>query len=163
MRDNLLIAWLAALVAGVALGAVGARWLQRRDLAHAGRRPQPLAAAPVPTAPPIEGPSRLWVPLPGNRMELGLTGFWICLRTDLTGPLYRLWSPEGRLIHEGFDLPALKALAHNRPTGRPSHTAAGSTSNTSLTKCRVCGWLAWCSDTASGSWLTAMSTWWASA
>lgn len=48
--------------------------------------------------------------------------------------------------------------AHSRPTWRPSVTASGSTSNTSDTWCIVCGWLAWCSNTASGSWLMATST-----
>ena len=56
-----------------------------------------------------ERPSRAWIALPGNRIEYGASGFAITLHTDLTGPFYSLWTPEGRLITHGFDLPQCKA------------------------------------------------------
>jgi hypothetical protein len=61
---------------------------------------------------PVAGvPARRWHALPGNnRMELGATGFAITLHTEVTGPLYCLWTPEGRLVGtNAFDLPQCKA------------------------------------------------------
>jgi hypothetical protein len=54
-------------------------------------------------------PSR-WIALPGQRMELGATAFAISLHTGLSGSLYKLWSPEGRMCWEGYDLPYIKQL-----------------------------------------------------
>jgi hypothetical protein len=77
-----------------------------------GKAPGPATQANGSGPAPITSDAaRRWQALPGNdRMELGDTGFAITLHTDLTGPLYCLWTPEGRLVGtNGFDLPQCKA------------------------------------------------------
>jgi hypothetical protein len=57
-----------------------------------------------------------WIAMPGRRIELGATGFYISLHTAgeaerLAEPyLYRLWAPEGRLIAHSMDLQSLKTF-----------------------------------------------------
>jgi hypothetical protein len=57
-----------------------------------------------------------WIALPGNRIELGASGFYISLHTPraderLPEPyLYRLWTPEGRLVAYGASLQAHKDM-----------------------------------------------------
>lgn len=53
-----------------------------------------------------------WRALPGNnRLELP-SGFYIELYTSarMEDPFYRLFTPEGRLLFAGYDLPYCKAL-----------------------------------------------------
>lgn len=52
-----------------------------------------------------------WHALPGHRLELGATGFYIQLDLAAREPLYKLYSPEGRYYGWGFDLQGLKAAA----------------------------------------------------
>lgn len=55
-----------------------------------------------------------WHALPGNRIELGATGFAIEARyEDREGRVYRLWSPEGVLLASGgtMMLQGLKGMA----------------------------------------------------
>jgi hypothetical protein len=51
-----------------------------------------------------------WIALPGNVIELGASGFRITLNIGGAGYLYSLHAPEGRLLHQSHDLPAVKAL-----------------------------------------------------
>lgn len=89
----------------VALGAL-AMLLVAECLKLRRTAAQPAAAPPsAPAAPPSP-----WTALPGGRLELGASGFAITLHTGMSGSLYHLWSPEGRLIHHCFDLLYLKAL-----------------------------------------------------
>jgi hypothetical protein len=73
-------------------------------------RRQPLSAAER-----AVDPDR-WIALPGNRIELGASGFYVSLHTprpDERMPepyLYRLWTPEGRLVAFGSNLRAIKDM-----------------------------------------------------
>lgn len=99
-------------IASVVFAAIAAAaWLQKR---------------PRPPRPPVvdEQPSRRWIALPGQRIEHGATGFSITLHTGMTGPLYRLWSPEGRLLHECSDLPSLKHLGERLAAERDEFDCA---------------------------------------
>jgi hypothetical protein len=91
---------------------VGAAWAFAaflRPYASPPRR-QPLSAAEH-----AVDPDR-WIALPGNRIELGASGFYVSLHTprpDQSMPepyLYRLWTPEGRLVAFGSNLRALKDM-----------------------------------------------------
>lgn len=55
-------------------------------------------------------PPRKWHPLPGNRIELGNTGFAIQLHVGPAIYLYELLGPEGQCLSRGGDLPSLKQI-----------------------------------------------------
>ena len=81
--------------------------------AGAGQRTAPTAAE-LPALPKCELPATSapqWHALPGLRLELGATGYFILLGTQPMVPLYRLIAPEGYVAAFGVDLPALKNLA----------------------------------------------------
>ena len=69
----------------------------------------------APAAPKPAGSGPVWVPVPGGRLELVMDklsgcGFYIVLDPTPGQPLYRLHSPEGAPMYQGFDLPGLKAM-----------------------------------------------------
>lgn len=72
--------------------------------------PQQRPAAPV------------WSPLPGQRIELGSTGFQIVLNVGTFTPhlpgRYTLITPEGTIEVWGFDLGRIKAYAEERAAER---------------------------------------------
>jgi hypothetical protein len=92
----------AAQIAGLVLaGAIGAGgWLVALGLLGMLRAAR---AAPPP-------PAAAWAPMPGNRLELGDTGFYVSLNLMPAQPMYWLFSPEHFVVGYGGDLGALKSL-----------------------------------------------------
>lgn len=58
-----------------------------------------------------------WFSVPGGRLELGTTGFYIELRPRHRQP-YGLYSPEHQLLGNGNDLAGLKAFAAHQAEAR---------------------------------------------
>lgn len=65
-----------------------------------------------------------WAAMPGNRLELGSTGFYIALDLSPRQPLYKLHSPEHAMYAWGFDLPALKATGERYAREREEFVCA---------------------------------------
>jgi hypothetical protein len=104
------------------LGALLVLFIQQVYLARrsdlAVRLRQHLQATPpalpilgtIPAPEPAAGDaSRRWHAMPGNRLELADTGFYIVLDLSPTQPLYALYSPEHYRMGYGCDLVGLKA------------------------------------------------------
>lgn len=65
----------------------------------------------VRTSPTVRTPERAaWHALPGNRIELGASGFAIELRQRIGELPYLLIDPEGRMIARAGELQPLKAF-----------------------------------------------------
>lgn len=62
----------------------------------------------VRTLPTVRTPERAWHALPGNRLELGASGYAIELRTKFGELPYWLTDPDGRLIARSVELQPLK-------------------------------------------------------
>ncbi len=78
----------------------------------------------VRTPPTVRTPERAsWHALPGNRIELGASGFAIELRTKLGELPYLLIDPDGRMMARSAELQPLKdygeRLAKEREEFRP--------------------------------------------
>lgn len=67
-------------------------------------------------------PAPQWSAMPGGRLELGATGFYIVLDVSNINP-YTLHSPEGRCIAYGGGLPAVKELAERMARDRAEFDA----------------------------------------
>lgn len=100
--DSTLIVALAFLLMAAALAAGVA--LQFRNLVQLKRS---LHQAQTPATPTSPG----WQAVPGQRIELGATGWVIQLRISLGYPPYSLFNPEGVLAALGNDLAAIKKTA----------------------------------------------------
>lgn len=58
---------------------------------------------------PADLASNRWIAMPGNRLELGTTGFYILLNTArVDQTLYQLYDPENRFLGGAFELIAVK-------------------------------------------------------
>lgn len=62
----------------------------------------------VRTSSTVRTPERAWHALPGNRLELGASGFAIELRTKLGELPYLLIDPDGRMMARSVELQPLK-------------------------------------------------------
>lgn len=99
-----------AAAAGVVLGVAGLRWwqgLQAGVDAVLGAPPPPVP----PTSEPQPGPAAPWQAMPGGRLELRASGFYIQAYFGLaTHPYYALTSPENRELGWSVNLAQLKDL-----------------------------------------------------
>lgn len=104
-------------LAGMAVAAGGyfavklwLEWRIRQLTAQRNALPAPAAAPPQ------------WTAMPGGRLELGATGFYIVLDVVNPNP-YHMHSPEGRLIAYGAGLHAVKDLAERMARDRAEFDA----------------------------------------
>ena len=108
---------LVPFVSLAALCAFGIYHWGRAAAVLLARRPleREAAAAPPAAAPAAPFPPSRWAALPDpvGRLELGDSGFAITmhpLSDNGVQDLYRVWTPEGRLLWRGCDLPVAKSI-----------------------------------------------------
>ncbi len=108
-----------------------ARWALGQPAATpvplAPAEPQPAPEPPAATLPepllavlrPLElNAGERWHALPGQRIELEDTGFAIVMNRPDDHWLYTLYSPEGRVLAYGGDLPGLKSYGERHARDR---------------------------------------------
>ena len=101
--------WAGALAAGIVLGVAGLRWWQglKTDAEHVLGATPPMP--PIPE--PMPDPTSAWQALPGGRLELRASGFYIQAHiSPSTHPHYALESPENRMLAWSTSLDTLKAI-----------------------------------------------------
>jgi hypothetical protein len=76
-----------------------------------------------------------WNALPGNRIELNTTGFWIELRPRAVHP-FALYSPEHQMLANGTDLIGLKAFGEQHAAHRASFGDFGQEANQLINRLR---------------------------
>lgn len=81
------------------------------------------APAPLPLL-PGEELVPAWTALPGGRLELGRSGFYVEFQPARTAP-YWVFTPEHRLLAWGSDLGALKAVAEDQARYREAFEVQG--------------------------------------
>ena len=98
-----------AVAAGAALGVAGLRWWQHLQAGV------DAVLAPIPPAPPAPEPApepaSTWQAMPGGRLELRASGFYIQAHFGLgSHPYFALTSPENRELAWSVNLSQLKDL-----------------------------------------------------
>lgn len=96
MSGDQVIGWLCV---GLVLGILGYQLWQLAVLVRKAQLPPPAK------------PASPWRSMPGNRLELSDTGFFIDLVTRPGGFTHLLYSPEGALCAHGMNLTPLKQYA----------------------------------------------------
>lgn len=103
----------ALALAGACFGYAAHEFYRAWRQARQARQALPLLAnVPLPEAGGLitwARPAGAWHAMPGNRLELADTGFYILLDLTPTNPLYGLYSPEHYAMGRGADLLGLKA------------------------------------------------------
>lgn len=95
-----------SLVRGYAVRRAG-NWWQQRKAKPAAVVPPPPQYDPKDVA-FNRTPDSRWFPLPGGRIELADTGFYITLKPDEPGNVYQGFTPEGHRLVWGSDLKEMK-------------------------------------------------------
>lgn len=95
-----------SLVRGYAVRRAG-NWWQQRKAKPAAVVPPPPQYDPADVALNRKPASR-WYSLPGGRMELADTGFYITLNPSEPGKVYQGFTPEGYRLTWGNDLASMK-------------------------------------------------------